>query len=207
MTTTLTTPQPSLEERLADAKEQLEDAQHAAGRAVLDGGDEQSASRRVEDARALVENLRSAQAEDVRRAEDLAAAEVQHREAIIRWAYFSWHAELFKRIGPVLRLRAELRAAEEHAMDLPDLTPAVDPEWIRKEEIADRLEGSNIPRTASILMHVHPANQHCGGQVPHARTDQLSPEDQAAWAKRLAALVAQAAKPLGKDAKPENLPW
>jgi hypothetical protein len=207
MTTTLTTPPPTLEERLADAKKQLERAQLAAGQAVLDGGDEQAATRRVEDARALVERLRLGQAEDVRRAEDLAAAEAERREAIHRWMYVSWHAEYIKRIGPVLRLRAELRAAEEHAMAHVDLTPAVDPGWIREQEIGDRLEGFNLPRTTTVEMHVHGANQHCGGHVPQARTEELSVEDTTDWAKRLTILVAQAAKPLGKDAKPENLPW
>jgi hypothetical protein len=202
--TTLTTSPPTLEERLADAEKELLVAQRAVGQVVLDGGDEQAAAKRVSDARALVEGLRLALAEDVRRAEEAAAAEEERREAINRWMYVSWHAEYIKRIGPVLRLRAELRAAEEHAMALPDLTPAVNPEWIKEEEVADTID---LPRTTTIEMHVHPMYQHCGGQVSHARTDQLSVEDTTDRAKRLATLVAQAAKPLGKDAKPEKLPW
>jgi hypothetical protein len=206
MTATLTTP-PSLEERLATAEEELRDAEHAIGAVVVDGGDEKTARKRVSDARADVENLQLALAEEARRSAAAKEAEREHEEAVNRWVFFSWYAEHTKRIGPVLRLRAELRAAEDHAMALGDLTPAVDPGWIRKEEIADGLEGINLPRTAIINMHVHPANQHCGGQVSHARTDQLSTEDAATWAKRLATLGGQAAKAIGADAKASNLPW
>ncbi len=206
MTTTLTTP-PSLEERLALAEEELRDAEHAIGAVVVDGGDEKTARKRVSDARADVENLQLALAEEARRSAAAREAEREHEEAVNRWVFFSWYAEHTKRIGPVLRLRAELRAAEDHAMALGDLTPAVDPGWIRKEEIADGLEGINLPRTATIVMRVHGMHQHCNGEVPQARTELLSVEDTTDWAKRLATLVAQAAKPLGKDAKPENLPW
>jgi hypothetical protein len=207
MTTTLTTSPPTLEERLADAEKEVHDAEEALGVVVYDGGDESAARKRAEDAQAAVNALHLALDEGQRRAAAAAAAEAKRREAINRWMYVSWHAEYIKRAGPVLRLRAELRAAEENAMELVDLTPAVDPEWIRNEEVADRLERFNLPRTTTIEMHVHGANQHCGGHVPQARTELLSVEDTTDLAKRLATLVAQAAKPLGKDAKPENLPW
>lgn len=206
MTTALAT-KPSYEERLADAKRELLAAQRVLGEVAHDEADPEQATGRVEDARKLVERLRLGMAAEVREAETAAWAEAERREAINRWMYLAWHAEFIKRIGPVLALRAELRAAEVDAMALVDLTPAVDPEWIRKEEIAGTLESVNLPNTTTIAMHVHGANQHCGGVVTHARTEVLSTEDVAAWAKRLAPLVSQAAKVLGKDANPKNLPW
>jgi glutamine synthetase len=59
--TTVTATSPSLEERLADAEDELLVAQRAVGHAVLDGVDEQAAKQRVAEIRARVEGLRLAQ--------------------------------------------------------------------------------------------------------------------------------------------------
>jgi hypothetical protein len=213
MTTVTATPPPSLEERLADAEDELLVAQRAVGHAVLDGVDEQAAKQRVAEIRARVEGLRLAQAEDVRRAEEAAAAEVERREAITRWEYVAWFAEYIERLGPVLKLRAELKAAEEYAMALEDLTGALGKSgqeyvrWLEREADAGRLEPIDLPRTTTAQMRVHGEYAYCGGHVSLAEAGELSTDDTATWAKKLAPLVKQAASPLGKDAKPANLPW
>jgi len=210
MTTTLTAPQPSLEERLADAERDLLVAQRALGEAIHDGGNEHEATNRVADARALVEGLRLAQAEGVRRAEDAAAKEAERQEAMARWTYLAWWAERFERLAPVFKLKAELRKAEEYAMEQPDLHPLLgkDNRWIVEEAEAGRLEFINLPDVTTVNVRPsHRVNTHCQGEATRAEDCSLTAEELVSWSKKLAPLVAQAAKPLGKDAKPEKLPW
>lgn len=210
----MTTPTtPSLAERLVDAEKELLVAQRIVGQVVLDGGDEQAAAKRVSDVRALVEGLRLAHAEDVRRAEEAAAVEVERREAITRWRYVAWYAEYIERLGPVLELRAELKTAEEHATGLCNLADALGKggqeyvRWLETEADAGRLEPIKLPVTTTVQMRVHGENAYCGGPVPFAEAGGLSTGDTSTWANKLAPLVKQAAKPLGRDAKPANLPW
>jgi hypothetical protein len=213
MTTVTATSPPSLEERLADAEDELLVAQRAVGHAVLDGVDEQATKQRVAEIRARVEGLRLAQAEDVRRAEEAAAAEVERREAITRWKYVAWFAEYIERLAPVLKLRAELKAAEEHATALGNLTDVLGKSgqdfvrWLEIEADAGRLKPIDLPRTTTVQMRVHGEYAYCGGSVSHVEAGQLSTDETVTWAKELAPLVKQAASPLGKDAKPANLPW
>jgi hypothetical protein len=203
----------TLEERLTEAKQALRDADRTLGAVAHDNGDWQAAHKRVSDARALVESLRAAQTEDVRRAEAEAVAEEQRREAVKRWTFTAWHAEYVERMGPVLQLRAKLEAAEAHAMELDDLGIVMGDvylplhQWIDQEVEAGRLERFDLPQTTTSRMRLHGAHAHCNGEVLRAQAGDLSAADQPMLVKRLTALVAAAAKPLGKDARPENLPW
>jgi hypothetical protein len=204
--TTIAVSQPSLEERLADAENELLVAQQTVGKCVLDGVGEHEAEQRVQAIRSHVEGLRLAQAEYARRAEEAAAAELERQEAIMRWKYVAWHAEYIERFGPVLRLRAELKAAEEHAMTLCCLTDAVGKN--EGEIQADAtLEPFDLPHKTTTVMRVHGVHTYCGGAVDHAEAGKLSTDDMMTWANRLAPLVEQAARAIGKDAKPGNLPW
>jgi hypothetical protein len=213
MTTITATSPPSLEDRLADAEDELLVAQRALGHAVFDGVDEQAAKQRVAEIRARVEGLRLAQAEDVRRAEEAAAAEADRRAAVKRWKFLAWHLEYVERVAPVLELRAKLEAAEAYAMELGDLAGVIGDggtslqQWIEQEGEAGRLESPNLPQTTTVQMRVHAEHAYCNGSVSRVEARQLSTDDTATWAKKLALLVKQAASPLGKDAKPANLPW
>src|SRR6266576_5939032 len=124
--------------------------------------------------------------------------------------YLAWWAERFERLGPVFKLRAELRKAEEKAMEQPDLHPLLgkDNRWIAEEAEAGRLELINLPDVTTVTARpAHRINAFYQGEATRAEDCTLTAEELASWAKKLPPLVAQAAKPLGKDAKPENLPW
>jgi hypothetical protein len=213
MAAVMDNPTRQLAERTPAAERELQDAEGALGAVVLDGGDERAASKRVSDARAELERLRFAQAEVDDRAAAAEAVEYERQEAIARWRYVAWYAEYIKRLGPVLEIRAELEAAEEHAMALGNLTDALGKggqeydRWIEREADAGRLEPIDLPRMTTVQMRVHGEHAYCGGGVSHAEAGQLSIDDTAAWAKALAPLVKQAAKLCGSDAKPANLPW
>jgi hypothetical protein len=199
----------TLAARLADAEAEVHAAQEALGRVLLDNGDAKAASRRVSEARDLIDGLRLAAAEGERRAETAAYAEGARRAAVARWRYFSWHAEQVKLLAPVLRLRAELRAAEEHAMTLSDLNAVwIDEfaQWLSSETNAG-LEPIDLPRTMSKRMRFHGAHAHCTGEIVQANDGALDVESAAVWASTLARLVKEAAKPLGAEAKPAALPW
>jgi hypothetical protein len=210
MTTTIPAAPPTLEKRIADAEIGLQDAELALGVVVLDGGDEKAAGKRVTETREKLERLRLAVAEESKRAEEAEAQARQREEAFTRWAYLSWWAERFERLTPVFKLRAELRKAEERAMEQPDLHPwlALDNGWVVGEAEAGRLEFINLPEVTTVNVRpAHRINAYCQGEATRVEDCTLTPEELAAWAKKLPPLVAQAAKPLGKDAKPDRLPW
>jgi hypothetical protein len=210
MSTTTTTSK-DLRERLVDAEQELQDAERAIGSVVLDGGNEQAASARVSAARAAVERLQCAHSELDDRAADREAAEQERQDAVARWRYVAWHAEYVKRIEPVLSLRAELDAAEEQVIALGSAHSAtgrsgdrgVHERWLEQERQAGRLpliEG--LPHEASVS-----GDENRYQRRQRAQEGNLTAEECAEWAEQLAPLVEQAAKELGADAKPENLPW
>jgi hypothetical protein len=214
MAAVMDNPTQQLAERTTAAEQELQDAKGALGAVVLDGGDERAASKRVSDARAELERLRFAQVEVGDRAAAAEAVERERQEAIARWRNVAWFAEYIERVGPVLKLRAELEAAEGHVMALDGLMSVLGKNsaeyegWIERGAAAGNgLRPIDLPRETAVQMRVHGAHAYCGGGVSHAEAGQLSIDDTAAWAKALAPLVKQAAKLCGSDAKPANLPW
>ena len=208
--TTLTPTSQDLRERLVDAEQELQDAKRAAGAAVLDGTDERAAAERVSAARSTAEGLRRALGELGIRAAKREAAEHQRQEAIARWRWNAWHAEYIKRVEPVLRLRAELHEAEGRVMALGNAEAMAGrggggfERWLSGEITAGRLEPINLPHLA-----ISDGGRfiHQSAPRPCAQVGLLTMEACAEWAEQLAPLVEQAAKEIGADAKPENLPW
>jgi hypothetical protein len=208
MTTTIapTSPPPqSLNDRIADAEEELQSAEEAAGVAVLDGGDERAPAKRISDARATLERLRAAEREQVKRDEAAQVKAREHTEAETRWRWLAWHLDFLNRIAPVIELRAKLAIAEANVMDLPGSRSAVvvgeaEWRWIAEEIAAGRLPELNaLPNEPAAG-----ANVHQGRPVDRAADGGLTLAEVAELQRQLNPLVTKAGKAIGK---PGNLPW
>jgi hypothetical protein len=196
--------------RLEAATAEQQAAEGAAGAVVLDGGDEVAASERVNAARAEVERLQRAVSELQARTAAQAIDEEERANALARWRLLAWHAEALERLVPVLKLRAELDAAEQHMMALGGATSATGhgstrnfDKWREGEYQAGRLVPISLPHTVVV------SGDHDRFKPRQRAHDALlTLEDCATWARRLAPLVESAATEVGADvATPENLPW
>jgi hypothetical protein len=204
-----------LDARLTAAETELATARSAVGAAVLDGGDEKAASRRVSEAEAEITGIHAARAEhDAREAR--AEVEAQRkRDALARYRFVAWHVEYVRRLAPVIALRAELEAAELRVLELghaatSDVLQGRTGHWIDEE-----IEAGRAPSLCSDDLPGLPRNVNTPGaeaQVALGRLGirsvlgHIGPMTTAnceAWERRLAPQV----KALSKDTPDRTLPW
>jgi hypothetical protein len=199
----------TLDDRIAAASDEIASAECAAGAAVLDGGNEHAAGKRVANARAALVGLEAARDEQASRDAAERERERERQEAIARWRYLSRHLAYVQRLRPVLELRAELVGAEAAVMALPAADgsmilfegtehPGL---WLSEMVDSGKLPEVNLPRTTETgRFEAHPQRR------VRAEDGGLTVADCAEWEKRLKPLVAAAAEAIG-DATPDALLW
>jgi len=203
MTTVVATSQ-TLDDRIAVAEAELQDAEREVGAVVLDGGDSKAAGKRVADARAALDGFRFACAEQAAREAAESERITKHNEEVARWRYLSRHMAYLERIRPVLTLREQLHEAEQRVVAIPSSRSNSahfngvyyeDARWLDKE-----LDAGRLPNPTGI-----PTDPRLGSG--RADTANLTFADCDELEAELKPLLAAAAKAAGPDAKPDALPW
>jgi hypothetical protein len=206
----------TLRERKRAAQRELQAAERAAGSAELDGGDVATASAAVTTARDALDRIGRAMSElDAR---ELAEQERERKQdlAAARLRTYLWQAEFLRRLEPVLKLRAELDAAEAHAMamgnisvalrDVPDLSGRAERgQWLGREAGAGRLDAR--------VVNALPQEAVVGGDQgrlarPYRVQDNLlTVERVRELLPRLEQLAERAAGKVDEERRAEREPW
>ena len=107
---------PDVEPEIAGAEQEVAEAEIEYDLAAADGepGKVDQAHKRLGAARARVERVKAGLRGRERREREQAEALARRQDAARRLAFFEWHAEYVRRVGPVLALRQQLEEAERH---------------------------------------------------------------------------------------------
>jgi hypothetical protein len=203
-----------LQDRLAEAEQELDSAQRDLGAVELDGGDGQAASTRLAEAREAVNRLQSAQAAFEEREVQRLERERQAAEAVARWRVCCWWREYARRAAPVIELRARLEAVEQELMGLASIASAAGKghsetrAWLAAEGQNGRLSLEAVNRLPDLASDGGQFAPPGGLLEPRGQTAGLTVDECEAWIERLDAEVAKAASEIDPDRLArEPLPW